>query len=78
MKMLSLYDVMYLTINMSENLLNGNIEYRKVRQAIGKGYEWDTHISRALSLLLQIIITGLGIDAKRVQDDKEEEKDTSS
>jgi len=39
MKMLYLYDVMYLTINMSENLLNGNIEYRKVRQAIGKGYE---------------------------------------
>jgi hypothetical protein len=39
MKMLPLYDVIYLTINRSESLLNGNIESRKVRQAIRKGYE---------------------------------------
>lgn len=73
MKMLPLYDVMYLTINRSESLLNGNIESRKVRQAIRKGYEWDTHISYALSLLSQILITELGIDARRIHDDRKEE-----
>jgi hypothetical protein len=78
MKMLPLYDVKYLMINRSESLLSGNIESRKVRHAIKKGYEWDTHISCALSLQSQIIITGLGIDARRVHDDKEEEKDASS
>jgi hypothetical protein len=76
--MLPLYDVINLAINRSESLLNGNIESWKVRQAIKKGYEWDTHISCALSLLSQIIITRLGIDAGRVHDDKEEEKDASS
>jgi hypothetical protein len=76
--MLPLYDVIYPTINRSESLLNGNIESRKVRQAIRKGYEWDTHISCALSLLSQIIITGLGIDVRRIHDDNEEEKDASS
>jgi hypothetical protein len=38
-KMLPLYDVVYLMINRSESLLNGNIECRKARQAIRKGYE---------------------------------------
>jgi hypothetical protein len=38
-KMLPLYDVIYLTINRNESLLNGNIESRKVRQAIRKGYK---------------------------------------
>jgi hypothetical protein len=39
MKMLPLYDVKYLMINRSESLLSGNIESRKVRHAIKKGYE---------------------------------------
>jgi hypothetical protein len=37
-----------------------------------------TSILVVLSLLSQIIITGLGIDMRRVHDDKEEVKDTSS
>jgi hypothetical protein len=38
----------------------------------------ETPIFCALSLLSQIIITGLGIEARRIHDDKEEEKDVSS
>jgi hypothetical protein len=50
------------------------MEIKTVGQAIRERYERNTHIGCALSLLSQIINTGLWIDARRVQVDKAEEK----
>jgi hypothetical protein len=57
-----------------ESLPNKNMEIKTVGQAIRERYERNTHIGCALSLLSQIINTGLWIDARRVQVDKAEEK----
>jgi hypothetical protein len=62
-------------INGSESLLNGILG--QWGNQSGKDMS-ETPIFCALSLLSQIIITGLGIEARRIHDDKEEEKDVSS